>query len=61
MTFPIRPIYPEYLAPMVSDGYAVADRFHLFWFFSSVYLIWILGFGGPSKSEPLPIQIRRDS
>lgn len=28
--FPIRPIYPEYLAPMVSDGYAVADRFHLF-------------------------------
>lgn len=29
-TFPIRPIYPEYLAPMVSDGYGIADRFHLF-------------------------------
>ncbi len=28
--FPIRPIYPEYLAPMVSEGYAVADRFHFF-------------------------------
>ena len=25
-TFPIRPIYPEYLAPMVSDGYGIADR-----------------------------------
>ena len=29
-TFPIRPIYPEYLAPMVSTGYGIADRFHLF-------------------------------
>lgn len=28
--FPIRPIYPEYLAPMVSGGYGIADRYHLF-------------------------------
>jgi hypothetical protein len=29
-TFPIRPIYADYLAPMVSDGYGIADRYHLF-------------------------------
>ena len=29
-TFPVKPIYPDYLAPMVSDGYAIAERYHLF-------------------------------